>query len=375
MKIAHIVCKFPPYQSGMGNVAFEQAQRLAKNHQVVVFALNQGKRKTYQHNFKIVWLKPLIHFGNGGLCLSLFWKLKNFDIIQLHYPFFGAGEIIWLGKFLKILKKPKLIIFYHMDAKLNNILLKILSLPSKLINRGLFMRADRVICSTFDYIRHSKIKSIYQKHQKKFVEIPFGVKQLMPPSKKKESIKGGKTVLFVSNLDKAHYFKGVDVLINAFKIVLGRINSAKLVIVGDGDLRKKYENLAKKLNIQDKVTFAGFVEDKELADYYQLCDICVVPAINTSEAFSLILIEAKSFGKAVIASDLPGVRYVAIDNQSGFLAKPGDIDDLAQKMTELLKNDKLRLEMGEKGKQTVEQKYNWDKHVQKLEAVYFQVSE
>jgi len=74
--------------------------------------------------------------------------------------------------------------------------------------------------------------------------------------------------------------------------------------------------------------------------------------------------------RRVVASDLPGVRQVAIDNQSGLLAKPGDITDLATKIEELLKNDKLRADMGAKRPTIVQQKYNWDKHIQKLEAVY-----
>ena len=369
MKIAHIVCKFSPYSCGMGSVAFEQAKRLTDNHEIVVFALSHGKEKTGHNNFKTIWLKPLLRLGNGGLALSLLWQLKDFDIIQLHYPFFGSQEIIWLGKFLKIFKKPKLVIYYHTDAKLDNILLKILSIPSKLINRGLFKKADKVICSTLDYVRHSDISHIYEKHKSKFIEIPFGVKELMPA---RESITSSKekTILFVSNLDKAHYFKGVDILIQAFKKVQSHIDFARLAIVGDGDLRKKYEDLAKRLNISNYITFIGKIGDRELASYYDQCDLCVVPAINASEAFSLILIEAKSFGKAVVASDLPGVRQVAIDNQSGLLAKPGDITDLATKIEELLKNDKLRADMGQRGQQIVQQKYNWDKHIQKLEAVY-----
>ena len=150
------------YKCGMGNAAFEQVEKLSKNHEVVVFTL-KNKVKNIQQDFKIIWLKPLIRFRNSGFCPSLLWKLKKFDIIQLHYPFYGVQEIIWLGKILGILKKPKLVIYYHHTAYLGNFFTKIMSLPTRIIKNSLFKHADKIACSTIDYVKRSSIKKIYQK--------------------------------------------------------------------------------------------------------------------------------------------------------------------------------------------------------------------
>jgi len=377
MRVAHIVCKFPPYQSGMGNAACEQAIGTARNNQVVVFALNGGLEKVQHDGFKTVWLKPWLKIGNGGFCFSLLWQLRDFDIIQLHYPFFGGQEIIWFGKKFGFFKKQKLLIYYHMDVEFDNFLLKILSLPSRLLQESLFKMAGKIACSTIDYVEHADIKNIYKKNKNKFVEIPFGARQLSADSyqstinKQKLDISADeKIVLFVGNLDKAHYFKGVDVLIRAFSYVIKKNEKTRLIVVGAGNLLEKYKACAAKENSLGKIIFAGKTDDRALAAYYQMCDICVAPAINKSEAFSLTMLEAKSFGKAVIASDLPGVRQVASFMRSGFLVKPCDAADLAQKMAELLKNDQLRLQMGKAGIEQIKAEYNWQAHTKKLETVY-----
>ena len=388
MKIAHLVCKFPPYRCGLGNAAYEQVKRLAQSHQLAVFALsnkikNHGKNFGHKEKFQLIWLKPLIRFGNAGFCPSLLWRLRKFDLIQLHYPFYGVQEIIWLGKILGILKKSKLIIYYHMDARLENFLTKIPALPNEIIKTSLFKRADKIACSTLDYVKYSSIKKIYRDNPNKFIEIPFGAEQELPVAsyqlpvaklKSKLNISPtDKVILTVANLDHAHYFKGIDILISAFKKVFDEIKNAKLIIAGDGALRPDYENQAKNLGISDNVIFTGNVSNGELKNYYGLCDIYVCASINNSEAFGLTLVEAKAFGKPVIGADLPGVRSVVGDGASGLTVKPGDSNELADKIKILLTDDKLREKFGQAGLKQAREKYNWDKHAAKLEQLYGEI--
>jgi glycosyltransferase involved in cell wall biosynthesis len=383
LTIAHIVCRFLPYRCGMGNAAYEEVKRLAENHEVVVFSLSNKKDSLSatqpKENFKIIWLKPLIRFGNAGFSLSLLWQLRNFDIIQLHYPFFGAQEVIWLGKILGILRKPKLIIYYHMDARLDNWLSKILTLPNEIINGSLFKQAKKIICSTFDYVENSSIKEIYRQNKEKFAEMPFGGKMESdsgkdePWNKMKDKLGikiGEKIILTVANLDRAHYFKGIDILIQAFKKVSQEVEKAKLIVIGDGELRKQYEEQARQLQIADKIIFIGRVTDEELRGYYGWCELYICAAINNSEAFSMAIVEAKSLGKAVVGSDLPGVRRVVGEGISGLLAKPGEAEDLAEKIKILLTDDELRKKFGQEGLRQARIIYNWDNHAKKLLDIY-----
>jgi len=373
MRIAHLICTFPPYHSGMGQVAFEEAKRLANfGHNVTVFTL-LSKDKLKPTNFKIKYLKPLIQIGNGGFCPQIIWQLKNFDIIQLHYPFFGVQETLWLGKKLKIIK-AKFVVFYHMDVKLASIPLTLLKLKLQLLRPSLLKMAGKICCASLSYIQYSEIKKFYQKHSSKFIEIPFGSNQnpsAVNPDKLKKlkhqlNIGNKKILLFVGGLDKAHYFKGIKILIQAFV----KLNNPdyRLIIVGAGNLRPEYENQVAKLKLQNKIIFTGCVKDEDLPYYYAACDILVLPSINPSEAFGLVLVEAKTFGKPVIASDLLGVRDAV--GQSGLLCRPNNPDSLVGKIKMLLEDASLYQEFSAKTKEEIKSKYNWDEHVKKLNQVY-----
>lgn len=380
MRIAHLICKFPPYRAGMGAVAFEEVKRLADlGHEVVVFTLAQKEKlNPAKINFKIEYLKAFPRLGNGGFCPQIIKKLKDFDIVHLHYPFFGVQEVLWLGKKLGLIK-AKLVIFYHMDASFDNWLLKLLSFKSWLIRGNLFRSAEHICCASLDYVGHSQIKNIYQKNKEKFIEIPFGVShspeninrpRLEEIKKQLNWQPNVKNILFVGNLDRAHYFKGVDILLQAFKKLSSYLpeGGGRLLIVGDGDLRPAYEQQAKELNITDHVIFTGRISDEDLACYYYLADTVVLPSTTSAEAFGLVLAEAESFGKPVIASDLPGVRSVV--GEAGLLVKSGDIDNLAEKLKIILSDENLRQKFSVAGLRQAKEKYNWDEHVKKINDTY-----
>ena len=93
MKIAEVIATFPPHHGGMGYVCYHNALELARRgHEVTVFTLDHG-RQSYDDDpgeFKIVRLRTPMMYGDGGIVPQLFSGLKGFDIIHLHYPFFGG---------------------------------------------------------------------------------------------------------------------------------------------------------------------------------------------------------------------------------------------------------------------------------------------
>ena len=386
MKIAHLICRFPPYYGGMGRVAFEQVNRLTtQGHQVTVFTLaptcgagftlsQPDKLDLTKYNFEIKYLKAWPRFGNGGFCPQLLRQLKDYDVVQLHYPFFGAQEILWLTKKLKLIR-AKIVIFYHMDATFSSWLLKLLSLKSLLIRANLFKTADKICCASLDYVQHSKIRKIYKINQHKFIEIPFGSNQstdnfnltrIAKIKQQHQLTSDNKIVLFVGSLDAAHYFKGVPVLINAVHKLNNK--NTKLIIVGNGNLQAEFIKQAEKLNIIQQVIFANDINDQDLANYYYLSDVVVLPSTTPAEAFGLVLVEAKTFAKPVIGSNLPGVRGVV--GQSGLVVQPGSVDDLADKINKILSDSVLAEKLGKLAQQEVVEKYNWEKHVTELNSIY-----
>lgn len=363
MKIAHIVSTFPPYQGGMGNVCYNQVRYLAKlGYQVTVFS--PGEKRVTQ-GFKVKKLNSFLNIGNASLIFPDISLLKTFDILHLHFPFIGFGEQLLFLKKTKILKSP-LVLQYHMDL-IGEKEKKIIFDLYNLVVLPFLTAADKILVSSKDYLLHSKIKKYFLKEKEKFEILPLGVREdKFFPSKKK--FKKEKYILFVGALDEAHYFKGVDILIKAFKEVSSSLPQARLIIVGRGSLRERYINLAKKLNIRDKIEFANKVDEQNLPFYYQKADLFVLPSISSSEAFGLVTLEAMASGLPVIVSNLPGPRSLVKNN--GFLVEPGNISHLSQKIIQILRNDEMRKAFGFNSRQLILKHYSWSKIVARLSDIY-----
>lgn len=374
MKIASIVCAWPPYAGGIGNSANRISQILRAGHEVVDFT---------PYN-----TKPWIKYGHGSILGSLLWRLSSFDYIYLHYPYFGTAEIVWLFKMFN--KKTRLIIHYHMDVAGLNPLAKILSLPSRLIRVSLLKQAEIIVTASLDYVKHSQIKDYYEAHPEKFREIPFAVDlKIFRPSEHKQPTqnillakareiidfvsarfikKDRFDLLFVGGLDAAHYFKGVEVLLRA-AAGLSDLNF-ELTLVGEGDKRADYEALALRLGLEKKTRFAGKLSDPDLVRAYQKADLLILPSINNNEAFGIVLIEALACGVPVMASDLPGVRSVFNDHEEGLLIEPGSVSDLEKKLRSFMSDKKMAQEMARKARVLAEKKYGEEMMADKLKELF-----
>ena len=238
-------------------------------------------------------------------------------------------------------------------------LAKSLGLPAELIKLSLFKMADKVTCASLDYLKNSSLAEFYQKNRDKFIEIPFGVdtKKFRPNNYNCDlnSDNKIKSILFVGSLDRAHYFKGIEVLLKAVSGL--RTKDWRLTIIGEGDLKPDYQKMAKQLKVENKVNFLGKIEDKELPLIYRRADLFILPSTTREEAFGLVLLEAMASGLPLIASDLPGVRSVFIDGVQGFLARPGDARDLQNKIEKIISNSNLLKKMSRNSRKLAETKY------------------
>jgi len=374
MKIASIVCAFPPYAGGIGNSAYEINKLLEDKHEITTFTPST--------------LKPWLRLGHGAFLPQLFWRLNKFDYIYLHYPFFGTAEVVWFFKLF--FRRPKLIVHYHMDVRGLSPLAQFLSWPSRLVRRFLLNQAETIVTASLDYIKSSQIKSYYETHKDKFQEIPFGIdlekfqpKLLNRPLDNKIIARAQEIVhyindkfikrdrlnlLFVGGLDQAHYFKGIDILLNSLVIVANR--NWRLKIVGEGDLRPHYEELSDRLNIKKQVEFTGKLNGAELVRAFQNADLFILPSINSNEAFGLVLIEALACGVPVIASNLPGVRRVFSDHEQGLLIEPNNPTDLKNKLEFIFNNEELRRVMALAARRLAEEKYDKNKMKIRLETLF-----
>lgn len=349
MKLAQIVCTYPPYQGGIGNSAHLFAQSI----DCVTFT--PGAETIIKE--KIIRLKPILKSGNGAILIQLFKHLKPFDTIYFHYPFFGSTWIVWIYKILN--PNTKLIIQYHMETKGLSSINKLLSIPEKLIEKAFFKQATTIIASSLDYLEHTEIKKYLKLWPEKFKALPFGIdtKKFYPQENKQNKIP---QLIFIANLDSAHYFKGLDILITTLKTIE---LPYKLEIIGNGDMKPYYQTLAKD---NPKIEF---INTNDLPKTLREKDILILPSINSHEAFGIVLLEAMASGVAILASRLPGVRTVFNDHEQGLYINPNDPKDLQAKLIELLSNPEKTQAMGQKGRELAIEKYDHIKITEELKSL------
>lgn len=176
------------------------------------------------------------------------------------------------------------------------------------------------------------------------------------------------TILFVGRLE---YRKGVGYLLRAFLQLKKEFPDLRLLIVGDGPMRRWYTNFLVRKQLSD-VILAGFVGADELPRYYASCNIFCSPATG-DESFGMVLLEAMASGKPIVGSDIDGYRSVLHHGREGLLVERKDARQLAQALRALIVSRDMRREMGEAGLRAV-QAYDWEHVIDRVTDVYQQAA-
>ena len=161
-------------------------------------------------------------------------------------------------------------------------------------------------------------------------------------------------LIFVSRLVEK---KGLTHLIEAMARLVAQHPELRLTIIGDGPLREPLTQLVSKLDLQDHVHFAGSLPNAELPNYLRAAQISVMPSVQ--EGLGLVAVEAMGCGCAVVASDLPAVRDVVIDGETGLMVQPADSAELAEKIGRLLADDTLRDTLAAAGRRHALAHFDW----------------
>jgi glycosyltransferase involved in cell wall biosynthesis len=163
--------------------------------------------------------------------------------------------------------------------------------------------------------------------------------------------------------------KHVDIVINAFALLLKDVPNARLVITGHGSNEALLKTLAAELGIDSHVHFVGFVTQSELERLYCAADVYTV--MSTAEAQSLSLMQAFANGVPAVSARSRGlIDYTP--PTCGFLVEPGDIEALAARLKQLIRDPALREEMGAAGMVFVQQ-FTPEKIADEWERIYAKV--
>ncbi len=158
--------------------------------------------------------------------------------------------------------------------------------------------------------------------------------------------------------------KGLDLLLDALSGVQSSGIDLKLLVVGDGEDREKYEQMAQRLNLESSVFFVG--EKKNPFPYIKYGDIFVLP--SRSEGFPNVLLEAMVLGKPVVAADCDTGPREIINGKNGTLVPAENIEMLAEALMTYLNNIELQNLHAKNAFTTIQEKFNLDSQLQKIES-------
>ena len=166
--------------------------------------------------------------------------------------------------------------------------------------------------------------------------------------------------------------KGHRDLLAAASQLTQQFPQLKILLVGDGSLRPSLEALIRESPslklLQGRVIFAGLVRPEEVPSYLGIMD--AVAHLSRREGLARVLPQALAAGKPIVAYDCDGAREVCLDNETGFLVKPGNVEAVAHWLGELITQPVLRERLGARGRALVQTQFPVQRMVDELHALY-----
>ena len=280
---------------------------------------------------------------------------ENFDVLHFHnFGFPSAFQILEWSQSLNILT-------FHANLEKANIFK---TFPGLLyvFNKIVQWKIDGIIG-----VAPLNLE-VFKKYKGPKTVIPNGInlKEFNPKIPKIKKFLDGKiNILFLGRIEER---KGLIYLLKAYKILEEKLSNLRLIVVGEGPLMKSCQDFVKNNKLRN-VIFEKSTKEIKAPQYYATCDIYCSPAIY-GESFGIVLIEAMASARPVVAFANEGYKGVLKKTKGGkFLAKPKDYKTLAKKLEILIKNPKLRKEMGEWGVREAK-KYSWPKIADQVLSFY-----
>ena len=152
------------------------------------------------------------------------------------------------------------------------------------------------------------------------------------------------------------------------------VDDVRLTILGRGSERARLESLIDELNLADRVQLLDYVSDEELTELYRQCDLLVQPSITDSggdfEGLGMVLLEAMSYQKPVVATKVGGILDIVHHNETGLLVEERAPQELAQAIEAVLSDEAWARELGQAGFAYAKEHFSWPRIVDQVMTLY-----
>jgi glycosyltransferase involved in cell wall biosynthesis len=348
LKILTALTYYRPHISGLTIYAERVCRALAmRGHQVTVLTSKYERSLPHQEvrdGVRIFRVPVAFRVSKGVIMPTIGWHatrlVRQNDILHLHLPQLDATGIALRGQ----LFRHPVVLTYHCDLMLPPSTFHwLVERVVHLSNHATIRLADVVVTNTEDFARNSSFLSQYLEK----VKAIFPPVEITPPThrrcddfRKKYHIPTLSPIIGIVGRFAAE--KGIEYLLRALPNILEKFPSAVILHVGPrepvGELvyARRLAPLLEKCG--DKYRHLGTIPDDELAAFFDICDVNVLPSVNNTESFGMVQVESAMCGTPSVASDLPGVRIATRETGMVLTVPPMDPQSLAKAICRVLEN-------------------------------------
>lgn len=371
MRVLHYSKYYPPFFGGIEKVAYDLVlgQRVM-GHAVDVLCFSHHGAAIREHSPEGEIVRSSVFANVASTPLSLtnlrdFSRMaENYDVIHVHLPNPVANLAVFLSR-----PTARVVLHWHTDIVRQKNILKLYD-P---LQQWLLRRADAVIATSPPYAESSPW---LREHANKVEVIPLGVDvgALAASAAAVAQVKaryGGRRIIF--SLGRLVYYKGFEYLVRAAE----RLPDDVVVVIGGvGELQEDLSELIRASGLGQKVILAGTIPFHELGAHFAACDIFCLPSVERSEAYGVVQVEAMSFAKPVVSTEIPGsgVSWVNQHEVSGLVVPPADAESLSKGLNSLLESSELRACLGAGARQRYERYFRVEHMTASVDALYRRIS-
>ncbi len=309
--------------------------------------------KIHIFHYKIMILFYVL-FGTIGL-IQLHRKEK-FDILHIHWP---APHAVF-GYVAALFHKTNIVLNFYTASLM---LVKRFP-PVKHFLKFFIQKADRVIAiSTFT---GNLVKDIYDRQ---LSIIPYGT--TIEPGAEIPTLQPNHKILSVGRMIER---KGFNYLIQAMPSILEKWSDASLTIAGGGPIRDDLIHLSKSLHLEDRVSLPGKIPQETLENLFTECNVFVLSSIVDSkgdtEGLGVVLIEAMTYNKPAIATNIGGIVDIILHNETGLLVPQCDPQAIAEAVSAIFSDHDRAQKLAASGYEHIQSHFSWPSVIARFNAVY-----
>jgi glycosyltransferase involved in cell wall biosynthesis len=381
LRILILTWEYPPrIIGGIARHVEGLARELSRQHEVHVVTLDFPGSPAHEqanslHIHRVPVELPSPTFHTWVLMFNHFFEKR---VGQISYTY-GSPDVVHVHDWLTVtsgvaakhmLRRPLVMTFHSTEAKRSS---GSASPESNLVNGlewwGAFESA-RVITISLSMVAHlqaqlqipaSKIVPIYNAVDVEKFNAPVDREAV----RRKWGVGDGEQL--IAAVGRLTSQKGFDNLIRAFPLVLRKVPRCRLLIMGEGYMRRELEDLALNQGVAGRTTLAGFVGDRDLAEALGSSDAVVIP--SRFEPFGITALEAMAAGAPMAVSGVDGLAEIVQNEVDGLWFVPDDIGEMADDIVRLLTDRSLAARLASSGREKAK-RYSWSSAAEKTLGVY-----